>query len=99
MTPPELRGQQVHVIQDLGPRRAYAIPTDGPDWERQVLPPPSQPAPEAWQQQQQPADAWQQQEQPADAWQQQPPPPDGYVGDPNVQVNISGSFDVNPPGS
>jgi len=89
MTPPELRGQQVHVIQDLGSRRADAIPTDGPDWERQVQPPPPQPAPEAWQQQ----------PPPADAWQQQPPPPDGYVGGPNVQVNISGNFDVNPPGA
>ena len=30
--PPELRGQQVHVIQDLGSRRMDAIPTDGPNW-------------------------------------------------------------------
>ena len=27
--PPEVRGQQVHVIQDLGSRRMDAIPTDG----------------------------------------------------------------------
>jgi len=38
MTPPEIRGQQVHVIQDLGSRRADAVPTDGPDWERQAQP-------------------------------------------------------------
>jgi hypothetical protein len=30
--PPELRGQQVHVIQDLGSRRMDAIPTDRPNW-------------------------------------------------------------------
>ena len=30
--PPEQRGQQVHVIQDLGSRRMDAIPTDGPNW-------------------------------------------------------------------
>jgi len=100
MTPPELRGQQVHVIQDLGSRRADAIPTDGPDWERQVLPPPQQPpAPEAWQQQPPAGDAWQQQQQ-ADAWQQQQgqPPPDGYVGGPNVQINVYGNVDLTHPG-
>ena len=32
VTPPEQRGQQVHVIQDLGSRRMDAIPTDGPSW-------------------------------------------------------------------
>jgi hypothetical protein len=30
--PPEVRGQQVHVIQDLGSRRADALATDGPNW-------------------------------------------------------------------
>jgi hypothetical protein len=30
--PPDARGQQVHVIQDLGSRRSYAIPTDAPNW-------------------------------------------------------------------
>ena len=30
--PPEQRGQQVHVVQDLGSRRMDAIPTDGPNW-------------------------------------------------------------------
>jgi hypothetical protein len=29
---PEVRGQQVHVIQDLGSRRMDAIPTDTPNW-------------------------------------------------------------------
>jgi hypothetical protein len=32
VTPPEQRGQRVHVIQDLGSRRMDAIPTDGPNW-------------------------------------------------------------------
>jgi hypothetical protein len=32
MTPPEMRGQQVHVVQDLGSRRTDAIATDGPRW-------------------------------------------------------------------
>src|SRR3954470_21951156 len=38
--PPDVRGQQVHVIQDLGSRRNYAVPTDGPNW------PQSEPWPE-----------------------------------------------------
>ena len=36
MTPPEVRGQQVHVVQDLGSRRADAVPTDGPEWQQQA---------------------------------------------------------------
>jgi len=32
VTPPEQRGQQVHVVQDLGSRRMDAIATDGPNW-------------------------------------------------------------------
>jgi hypothetical protein len=44
MTPPEVRGQQVHVIQDLGSRRADAVPTDGPDWTQNAQPAP-QPQP------------------------------------------------------
>jgi hypothetical protein len=41
-TPPEVRGQQVHVIQDLGSRRADAVPTDGPEWQQQAQPWPQQ---------------------------------------------------------
>jgi hypothetical protein len=46
MTPPEIRGQQVHVIQDLGSRRADPVPTDGPDWAQNAQPWP-QPQPPA----------------------------------------------------
>jgi len=42
MTPPEVRGQQVHVVQDLGSRRADAVPTDGPEWQQQAQPWPQQ---------------------------------------------------------
>ena len=49
VTPPEQRGQRVHVIQDLGSRRMDAIPTDGPNWPQAepwpqpyVEPPPPQ---------------------------------------------------------
>lgn len=38
MTPPEVRGQQVHLIQDLGSRRADAVPTDGPEWAQNAQP-------------------------------------------------------------
>ena len=30
--PPEVRGQQVRVVQDLGSRRSDAVPTDGANW-------------------------------------------------------------------
>ena len=86
MTPPEMRGQNVHVIQDLGSRRADAVPTDGPDWERQALPQP-QPQPP------QPPDPWQQPPQQGEAWQQQPPP-DGPYGSSNVDVGIQGNIYV-----
>ncbi len=52
--PPEQRGQQVHVIQDLGSRRMDAIPTDDPNWPQAepwpqpyVEPPPPQAEAEA----------------------------------------------------
>ncbi|HEY7376733.1 MAG TPA: hypothetical protein VIF57_31530, partial [Polyangia bacterium] len=38
MTPPEVRGQHVHVIQELGSRRADAVPTDGPGWQQEAAP-------------------------------------------------------------
>jgi hypothetical protein len=42
-TPPELRGQQVHVVQELGSRRADAVPTDGNNLETaQPWPQPAQ---------------------------------------------------------
>jgi hypothetical protein len=45
--PPEVRGQQVHVIQDLGSRRADAVPTDGPNWpQSEPWPQPPPPEPE-----------------------------------------------------
>ena len=43
--PPEVRGQQVHVIQELGSRRADAVSTDGPSWP-EAEPWPSPPPPE-----------------------------------------------------
>jgi len=42
MTPPEVRGQQVHVVQDLGSRRADAVPTEGQAWLQQAQPWPQQ---------------------------------------------------------
>jgi hypothetical protein len=42
--PPEVRGQQVHVVQELGSRRADAIDTDGPNWP-QAEPWPQPPPP------------------------------------------------------
>ena len=48
MTPPEVRGHQVHVIQDLGSRRADPVPTDGPAWAQNAQPwpqPPAEPQP------------------------------------------------------
>lgn len=46
-TPPELRGQQVHVIQELGSRRTDAIPTDNGNIEQGVATwPQPEPAPQ-----------------------------------------------------
>ena len=55
MTPPEVRGQQVHVIQDLGSRRADAVPTDGPEWQQQA---PAWPQPQPQQEAPPPEDAY-----------------------------------------
>jgi hypothetical protein len=38
MTPPEVRGQQVHVIQELGSRRAEPVPTEGAGWQQEAAP-------------------------------------------------------------
>jgi hypothetical protein len=46
MTPPEMRGQQVHVVQDLGSRRTDAIATDGPRWPETDAWPQPEPPPE-----------------------------------------------------
>src|SRR5262245_14889757 len=43
MTPPEVRGAQVHVIQDVGSRRADAVPTDGAEWAQNAPAWPQQP--------------------------------------------------------
>ncbi len=45
--PPEVRGQQVHVVQELGTRRAHPLPTDGANWPQDdPWPQPPPPPPE-----------------------------------------------------
>jgi hypothetical protein len=45
--PPEVRGQEVRVVQELGSRRAHPVPTDGPGWPNDdPWPQPAPPPPE-----------------------------------------------------